>query len=319
VAKVMEYTVSNATGDVIIKDGVANLSGLKFNMLGGSFVMNGKYDTRDVAHPKYDMSMKVENLSIQQAATSFDVVRTYAPIAGLVNGKFGTDFKIAGELQPDMMPKMETVNGGGLIRIAQASLKQSKLVAGITSLTKLENSDEVTLKDALMSATIEGGKLTVKPFDVNFGSYKTTVAGSTAMDGGIDYTLKMNVPANKLSAQFNSLTSKYTGGKSDPNAPVPVTIGVGGKYDDPKTRLIMDEQKEQAKEAATNLAKEEGTKALEKAVKGTEAEKIVGGILGKKDTASGDTAKAATPVQDVKKTVENEAKKKIQNLLKKKN
>lgn len=323
VAKMMEYTISNASGDIIIKDGIANLSGLKFNMLGGAFVLNGTYNTKDIAHPKYDLALKIDNLSIQQAATSFSVVQTYAPIAGLVNGKFGTDFKISGELQHDMMPALSTVNGAGLIKIAQASLKQSKLVAGVTSLTKLNDSDEVTLKDALMSATIEGGKLTVKPFDVSFGSYKTTVAGSTSLDGGIDYTLKMNVPANKLSSQFNSLISRYSSTKTDPNAPVPVTIGVGGNYNDPKTRLIMDEQKEQAKDAATNAAKEEGTKAIQKAVKGTEAEKIIGGILGNKNdsvaTTTPDTTKTnATPVEDVKKQVEDEAKKKIQNLLKRK-
>jgi hypothetical protein len=320
VVKMMDYTLSDAAGHIVVKNGIANLSGLRFNMLGGSFVVNGTYNTKDITHPKYDMALKIDNLSIQQAATSFSIIKTYAPIAGLTNGKFGTDFKIAGELKPDMMPKMETVNGAGLIKIKEASMKESKLIAGITSLTKLDNTDQVTLKDVVMSATIDDGKLSVKPFDVNFGSYKTTVAGSTAMDGGIDYTLKMNVPANKLSSEFNALTAKYGATKTDPNAPVPVTIGVGGKYDDPKTRLIMDEQKEQAKEAVTNAAREEGTKALQKAVKGTEAEKIVGSILGKKDSASADTTKATTtPTQEVKKQVESEAKKKIQNLLKKKN
>lgn len=324
-AKFMDFTINNATGDIIVKDGVANLSGLKFNMLGGAFIVNGTYNTKDINHPKYDLALKIDNLSIQQAATSFSVVSTYAPIAGLVNGKFGTDFKISGELLPDMMPNMGTVNGAGLIKIAQASLKGSKLVAGITSLTKLDDTDEVTLKDALLSATIDAGKLSVKPFDVSFGDYKTSVGGSTALDGRIDYTLKMNVPANKLSAQFNTLISKYSSTKTDPNAPIPVTIGLTGKYNDPKTSLIMEEQKEQAKEAVTAAAKEEGTKALQKAVKGTEAEKILGGILGtKKDTtktAHSDSVKTTTqqaPVEEVKKKVEEEAKQKIQNLLKKK-
>lgn len=324
--KMMDFNITNAVGDIIVKDGIANLSNLKFNMLGGSFVVNGAYNTKDVAHPKYDFALKVENLAIQQAASSFSIVQTYAPIAGLVNGKFNTDFKIAGELQQDMMPNMATVNGGGLIKIAQASLKQSKLIAGVTSLTKLEDSDEVNLKDVLMSASIEGGKLSVKPFDVNFGSYKTTVAGSTALDGTIDYTLKMNIPANKVSSQLNSFIGKYTSTKTDPNTPIPLTIGVGGTYADPKTRLIADEQKEQAKEAVTNAVKEEGTKALEKAVKGTEAEKIIGGLLGgnKKDStaAKTDTAKStpatAPSAQEIKKQVEDEAKKKIQGLLKNK-
>ena len=316
--RVMDHMLTNAAGDVIVKDGIANLSNLKFNMLGGAFVVNGTYNTKDIAHPKYDFALKIENLSIQQAASSFSLVSTYAPIAGLVNGKFSTDFKVSGELLQDMMPNMGTVDGAGLIKVAQASLKGSKLVSSVTSLTKLDDTDEVTLKDALMSATIDNGKLTVKPFDVNFGNYKTSVGGSTSLDQSIDYTLKMNVPANKLSSQFNSFVSKYSSTKSDPNAPVPVTIGLSGKFTDPQSRLIMDEQKEQAKEAVTNAAKEEGTKALQKAVKGTEAEKVLGGILGtKKDSTKTDTTKTK-PAEDVKKQVEDKAKDKIKSLLKKK-
>jgi hypothetical protein len=88
----------------------------------------------------------------------------------------------------------------------------------------------------------------------------------------------------------------------------------------------MDDQKEQVKEAVVATAKEEGAKALEKAVKGTDAEKLVKDILGgsSKDTAkttSTDTTstKPATSTEDVQKQLEAEAKKKIQNFLKKKN
>ena len=78
-------------------------------------------------------------MSIKEASNASSLVRTYAPIAGLINGNFSTDFKLKGELGQDMMPKPETVTAGGLLKIAQATLKDSKLVAGITSLTKLDN------------------------------------------------------------------------------------------------------------------------------------------------------------------------------------
>lgn len=327
--KMMDFNITNATGDIVVKDGIANLRGLRFNMLGGSFVVDGSYNAKDLAHPKYDMALKIENVSMKDAASASSIVQTYAPIAGLVNGKFSTDFTLKGELGQDMMPNLATVNGGGLVKIAQAALKQSKLISGITSLTKLDDTDEVTLKDVLMSATLTDGKLSVKPFDVKFGSYKTTVAGATSLDGTIDYTLKMDVPAGKLGSEFNSFVSKYSGNKSDGNTNIPLTIGVGGKYDSPVPKLLMDSQKEQAKEAAVNAAKEEGTKALQKAVKGTDAEKALNKILGgnKKDTtASADTAKATTPAiptkeevkEEVQKKVEDEAKKKIEGLLKRK-
>lgn len=309
----MDFNITNAKGDVIVRDGVANLSGLRFNMLGGQFVVNGTYDTRDVNHPKYDLGLNIENVSIQQAANASSLVQTYAPVAGLVNGKFSTDFKISGELLQNMMPNLGTVNGSGLIKIAQAALKESKLVSGITSLTKLEDTNEVTLKDVLMSAAISDGKLSVKPFDVNVGSYKTTVTGATSLDGSIDYALKMDVPAGKLGTQFNSLVAKYSGGKSDPNSNIPLNIGITGAVNNPNFTLISTEQKEQVKEAVKEAAKEEGTKAIQEAVKGTDAEKIVGRILGKSDSTQTDTTKTTNQTQQL-----DAAKDAIKGLLKKK-
>ncbi len=321
----MDYVMTDASGDIVIRNSIADLNGLRFSMLGGTFVVNGTYNTQNLLHPKYDFALKIEKVSIREAANKSSLVQSYAPIAGLVTGNFSTDFKVSGELLSSGMPNLATVNGAGLVKIAQAALKNSKLISGITSLTKLDDADEVTLKDVLMSTSISNGRLSVKPFDVNFGKYKTNISGSTGLDLSLDYALKMDVPAGKLGAQYNSLISKYTGAKNDPNAPIPVTIGLSGKYDAPKFALNMEEQKEAVKEAITAAAKEEGKKAVEKAVKGTEAEQIVKDILGggKKDStaAPGDTTKKATEAnaEDVQKKLEDEAKKKIQNFLKKKN
>lgn len=318
----MDFNVTNASGDIAVKDGVADLRNLKFNMLGGAFAMTGTYDPRELAHPKYDMSLNIENVSIQQAAQSLTLVQTYAPVAGLVKGNFSTDFEISGELTPAMSPDLTTVNAEGLIKIAQAALTQSKLVTGITALTRLDNTDQVSLKDVLMSAKITDGRLSVKPFNVKFGDYTTAVSGSTGLDGSIDYMLKMNVPAGKAGAQLQNFINKNTA-SNNPTDVIPVTIALGNTYNNPDFKLIADEQKEQVQEALTNVAKEEAGKALEKAVKGTEAEELVKGILGgnKADSAADskpDSAKATDEPADIKEQVEDEAKKKIQNLLKRK-
>lgn len=314
--KMMDYTITNASGDIIVKNGIANLNGLKFSMLGGKFQMTGTYNTRDIAHPKYDMDLKIEGLAIQQAASSFSVVKTYAPIAGLVNGDFSTDFKISGELLPTMMPNLATVNGAGLIKVAQAALTQSKLVSGITSLTKLEDSDNVTLRDVLMSASIDNGRLSVKPFDVQFGNYKTTVAGSTGLDGSIDYSLKMNVPAGKLGGQLQGFVNQYTG-SSNSTSEIPVTIGVGGSYNDPKARLVMQEQKQQVKEAVTTVVQEKSKEVVSEALKGTDPKDIVNNLLkGNKPDSAQQTqaAKDTTKAAPVEQLLQN----KLNSLLKKK-
>jgi len=309
--KMMDYVITNAIGDVVIKDGAAKMNNVKFNMLGGAFVINGTYDTKDLQHPKYDFGLKVDELSIQQAASTFSIIKTYAPIAGMAQGKFGTDFKINGELGQDMMPKMNTVNGDGLIKIAEAAVTNSKLISGVTSLTKLQDADNVTLKNVLMSATIKDGKLSVKPFNAKFGSYVAAISGSTALDGTINYAMKMNVPAGKLGAQFQSLI-----GSSSPTSEIPLNIGMGGTFLNPKLQLASSEQKQQVKdavkEAVTTVAKDKAKETAQQLAQGTPAKDLVNGILGgtKKDSTKTDSTKA-NPVQNV---LQN----KLQNLLKKK-
>ncbi|GHM99946.1 hypothetical protein WSM22_14360 [Cytophagales bacterium WSM2-2] len=311
--KVMDYSISNLLGDILVKDGMAKMNNVKFNMLDGSFAVTGVYDTRNIQHPRYDFALKVEDLSIQKAASTFSIIKTYAPIAGMATGKFGTDFKVSGELGQDMMPKMATVNGDGLIKIAEAAVTQSKIIAGVTSLTKLQDADNVTLKNVLMSATISDGKLSVKPFNAKFGNYVAAISGSTALDGTINYAMKMNVPAGKLGSQFQSLI-----GSSSPTSEIPLNIGMGGTVLNPKLQLASQEQKEQVKaqvkEAVTNVAKDQAKDAVQQAVKGTPAQDVVNNLLGgKKDSTKTktDSAKAANPVQEV---LQN----KLQNLLKRK-
>jgi hypothetical protein len=321
--KMMDFTMTNASGDIVVKDGVANLKGITFGMLGGTFNVAGAYNTQDLNHPLYDLTVRIDKMSIKESANSFSLVQTYAPIAGLVDGNFSTDFALKGELNQDMTPNLATVNASGLIKIVEAALKGSPLVSGITSLTKLENTNTVALKDVLMSASITNGRLSVKPFDVKFGEYATNIAGSTGLDGSIDYTLKMDVPAGKLGSQFNSLLTKYGAGSDNPNEKIPVTISLGGNYNSPVPKLLMDDQKKQVQTAAVNAAKEEGGKALQDAVKGTELEKTVGSLLGsnKTDSTKTDSTKVADQLskEALEKKAAEEAKKKIQNLLKKKN
>jgi uncharacterized protein involved in outer membrane biogenesis len=312
--KMMDYTITNASGDVILKDGIANLSGVKFDMLGGAFAMSGSYNAKDIKHPKYDMDVKIESLSIQQAANSFSIVKTYAPIAGLVNGMFSTNFKVNGELNKNMMPNLGTVNLDGLIKVAEATLTQSKLVSGITSMTKLNNTDKVTLKDVLMSANITNGRLSVKPFDVKFGDYATTVSGSTGLDQSIDYSLKMMVPAGQAGAALQGFVNQYTG-STNATDKIPVTIGVGGTFKDPKTKLIAAEQKAQVKEAVKQAAEQKTQEVAKEILGGKKPEDAVKDLLNGTKTTTDTTKKTG---QDTTKAKAEDQLNQLKNLFKKK-
>lgn len=320
----MDFDITNTSGKIIIRDGIANLDGLKFNMLGGDFLMSGAYDTKEPNKPMYDFKLKIDDLDIQESFKAFSLVRTYAPIAKNVAGMVSTDFAINGELAQDYMPKMGTVNGSGLFKVAQAALQNdSKIVSGLTNVTKLSDAKAVTLKDVVMAATIENGKINVKPFNFKFGDYPGTVEGSTSMDGGIDYNMKMDVPAGKLGSSLSSVSSQLgLGDQVDENSTIPMNISLGGTALDPKLQLVSSERKQEVKEAVTEKAKEEvkekGTTVVKDLTKDTEAGNLVNSLLGNKnDSTAQDSTKALPTKEAVKEEVQDKAKESLQNLLKK--
>ena len=170
-----------------------------------------------------------------------------------------------------------------------------------------------------MSASIANGRLSVQPFDVKMGDYTTTISGSSGLDQTIDYSMKMMVPAGQLGSQLQGFLNQ-TNGTNNSTDKIPVTIGVGGTFKDPKTKVIATEQKEQVKQAATKIAEEKAQEATKEILQGAKPEDVVKDLLKmpkpKPDsvpTLAADTTKTkpADPVSDL---LEN----KLQNLLKKK-
>ncbi len=316
--KFMDLDIDNASGEIIIRDGIVNMNDLKFKMLGGSFLMAGSYDTQDPKDPKYNYKLKIDELGIKESFQAFSIVKILAPVAEVMNGKISTDFSISGGLKDNFMPKLETITGSGLLKVIQASLGDSQILSGLSTVTKLDDTKSVSLKDVVMKASVSDGKLKVSPFDVKIGEYAGTVEGQTGIDGSVAYNIKMDVPAGKFGSQLTSLTSQLGMGEVKEDSMIPLNIGMGGTVKAPKFQLMGSGQKQEVKEVLADKAKEEVKDASKDAIKnltqGTEAGNVVQSLLGnKKDSTATDSTKA-----DIKQQVEDKAKDAVKNLLKKK-
>lgn len=324
--------IENLKGNIVIKDGAARMEGVDFEMLKGKFEMSGSYVTANVENPEFDFNFGIKGLSIPASFEAFNTVQKLAPVAKNMAGNFSTDFKIGGALGPDLMPIYDKMFGSGLIKIADAALNGSKITSAISSVTKLKSgaaaggSDGVKLKDVIMDAEIKDGRLHVKPFDVSFGGYKTTVSGSNGILGDLDYNLKMDVPAGAAGDALNSALSSFTGGKSVVGQNIRLNLGMGGTYDDPKVKLLgtgagdgggaggaakaaakaaLDEQKAKA-QAEVDKKKAEAKAEVNKKKAEAEAE-----IAKRKAEAE---AKAKAEAEKVKKKAADKAKDALKKL-----
>ncbi len=304
---VMDYTMTNAHGSLVVKDGIADLSHMQFDMLGGNFIVDGTYNTKDIQDPKYTFNMKMDKVSILETFNTFELVKKYAPIAANIVGEVSSDFKVSGNLDQNMMPDLKTVNATGLLEIAKAALNNSKLVSGITSFTKSGAGSSTDIKDIVMSATIENGQLKVDPFDLVIGNYKTNVTGSSGLDGNLNYDLKMEIPTSELGASFNSFVSQHSEEET-----IRLPIKVQGTYDQLKITVDDSIIKNQIKDAVAEEAEDQATKLAEDALKGTEAEKAIGDLLGggKSDSLSSDSTKNSDAINTGVKQLKNLFKKK---------
>ena len=229
-------SLRDINGAMVLRDGVLSFNNASMSTLGGKLALTGSYDPRVITAPAFDMTFDVMGLSIREAFTSFNTVRAFAPVAQHLTGDFTTKFNMSGLLGQDMMPVLSSLDGRGLVKVAEAALRDSKIIEGITSLTRLQDGNTLTLKDLNLSVEIVDGMLQLKPFDLNLWGYAANIQGSTGFDGSLNYLISMQVPVEKFGSQVSSLVANLT--QSDvSNTSVPISFNVQGNYANPRVSL----------------------------------------------------------------------------------
>jgi hypothetical protein len=214
--KYEDLTITEMDGDITIKDGVLTLHETGFNSLGAKFSIDGDYNTRDLAHPIFDMNLDVKDLDINRAYREVKLVRDLAPSAANTYGKFSTTYKLKGELKKDMSPRLETLVGGGVMRIAEAKINGMKMFEEISKTAKKNEINDPHLKDFMMETEIRDSKIIVKPFTIKVSGFDTDIEGVNTMSGAVNYLVKIElIPFTKIKIPFH----------------------VTGNYDNPKVAL----------------------------------------------------------------------------------
>lgn len=233
-------SLMDLNGILTLNDGILGFRNTTMNALGGRLAMDGSYNSQDITSPSFDITFDVASLSIQEAFKSFNTVRAFAPIAQHVTGDFTTKFALSGMLGQDMMPILSSLDGNGLLKIAEAALRDSKIVEGITSITQLKDGNTLNFKNLNISAAIEDGMLLLKPFDVRLWGYEAKVQGSTGFDGSINYLVNMQVPVEKFGSQVGNLLSGVSGVEVADTS-IPLNFALQGNYANPKVSLAGGE------------------------------------------------------------------------------
>lgn len=289
--KNVRYTdlmLKNLDGQVTVKNSVASLNDCTAEVIGGLVAWNGSYDTRNLAKPLFNMDLALQNMGFKEAYTNFASVKSLAPIAQLIDGKFNTTLSMSGVLGKDMMPDLTTLSAAGFIETLNAIINNFKPLNDIGSKLNVDYLKQLELKNTRNWFEIKNGMVTVKPFNVQMRDVAMQISGSHGLNSDMNYQFLTKTPRKALGSAANSgldflakEAAKYkvniaqgeyinvrfdvTGTMKNPKVAFKVLGSDGQSTIQDQATATIDQTVEKAKDSLTNLGQAELDKAKGKA------------------------------------------------------
>jgi hypothetical protein len=310
------------SGTLVIRDEAIALNNLKMGIFGGNIGLTGNVSTKGKV-PTFKMDLGLNQVNIAESFTQLDMLKSIAPIAGVINGKLNSTINLSGNLTNDMTPDLKSLTGDLLGQLLSTTVneKNSKLLSTLSSNLNFINLDKLNLNDLKAALTFKDGKVNVKPFDIKYQDIKVTVGGTHGFDQVMNYDLKFDVPTKYLGSDVNNLIAKLTPADAKKLESIPVNALMTGSFSAPKVTTDL-------KTATTNLVTQLVKQQKDKLVgQGTSA---LGNLIDK-NKKPGDSTKTVIPTtkeevntkideakDKAKEDLKNKAKDGLKNLLNKK-
>jgi len=273
--------IDDLRGELMVKDQKVSMNNVNMNLLGGSMLMNGFYETTNPKKPGISYDMAIKDFDIQTVVKTFNTIEEMAPVSKYSKGRFNTSLKIVGILNEDMMPDLNTLTGSGDMLTKSVRVEGFKAVDKLADALKNDNLRAIVINDTKVTYEFKEGRVFLDPFDVKMGKTTGTISGSNGFDQSIDYKMTLKVPSAELGGgeAVKKLNAQAAGLGMDlkSTATINVDVLITGTVDDPKIKVSLKDAVGSVKEAVKEKIKEkvEDLKDDAKAKARAEADKLL--------------------------------------------
>ncbi|MDR1762756.1 MAG: AsmA family protein [Dysgonamonadaceae bacterium] len=204
--------MQNVTGQIVIRDGKAEMKNVAMLALGGKLNINGYYDTgKNPSQPDISLDLDVAEASFAKTFSTFVTIQKLAPIFESLAGNYSTHFEMNSPLGADFMPVLGALSASGTLQSNNVEVSGNPLLNGLATALKNESLKDLKIKDLKLPFTISDGKVATKPFDINFGEGKMNLQGTTGLDQSIDYTANVELAGKLANNYLNNVAVKIGG------------------------------------------------------------------------------------------------------------
>ena len=315
-----QLVVENINGAITLKDEKISMNQVAMNLLRGSMVMSGFYETTDSLAPSFDFDMNILNFDVQETVKNFNTVEQIAPLSKHGTGAYSAKMVVKGSLNQNMEPNFESMSGRGEIKTKSIALEGYAPLTKIADLIKYDKISPLLINDANITFQIIEGKVFIDPFTNKIGKTEMTISGSNSFDQTIDYLFAFAIPREEFGGKANQvvdgLLAKAAGSGVDLTGAVEiinVDVTLKGPATDPKIGANFKKNAGAGKDALKAKAKAEFDAAKQKAMEELEKRKKE-----LENQAKDEIEKQKQKVKEELEKQKEEAKKKLQEEAKKK-
>lgn len=296
------YDIKNVVGNIEVKDARLNMSNLKMNILDGSMIMNGFYETKNPKKPAILFNLDLNDFDFQRTFKTFNTVQKLAPIGQYAKGLFSASIKnLVANLNDKMEPELNSLTGNGTLKTKSAKIEGFDAFQKLADALKINQLKNMEFQNMDLSYEFKDGRVSVKPVKTKIADIPLEISGSTGFDQTIDYKWAMQVPTKLMGQQAAGVVNNLLGqvNQYGTNLAMPEKVDVdvffGGTVEKPTVRTGMKGAQASLKDQANAIIEEKKQEIINE-VKNTaaqEAEKLLADAQKQADQIKADAAREA--------------------------
>jgi AsmA protein len=186
--------LNKLSGKVGITKGNFFLENTNFNIIDCILGINAQYRDESPTTANFDAHFTAKDFSVQRAYKEIPMFHDMVTAAEKAEGIISIDYKVKGDLNGNMGPIYESLEGAGTINLRDVKVKGLKLFEGISSKTGQKGLDDPGLEGIEIQSTIDNNLIHIEPFTFSVASFKPTIKGTTSFDGLLDLRMRLGLP-----------------------------------------------------------------------------------------------------------------------------
>lgn len=197
----VEYTgltLNKLIGKVGISKGKFLLENTTFNIIDCQVGIDAAYDDESPTSARFNAHLRAKDFDVKRAYNEIPLFREMVTAAEKAEGIISLDYKIAGDLDGNMSPIMESLEGGGTIFVRDVKVAGLKLFGGVSEKTGQDKLNNPNIKGIEVKTTIDNNLIQIDDFTFSVAGFRPKIQGTTSFGGILNIRMRLGLPPGGL-------------------------------------------------------------------------------------------------------------------------